>query len=257
MKTLGLSAYELSFGRGFYMKLATAKIMGKKAASNNVKVSVHAPFYINFANQDEKKIQNSIGYITKGLRYVEAVQGEHLVFHLASQGTLTREEALNLVNKNFDLCLEEVYKLGLGNIKLCPETMGKFSQIGNDKEIIDFCTRDKLLVPTFDFGHLNCLCQGGLKTKDDYKRIFDYSFEKLGEEKTKNCHIHFSKIEYTGKGEVRHLNYDSEEFGPDFTPLAEVLHDYNLTPTIICESKTMMAEDALTLKSIYENKAKN
>ena len=94
--------------------------------------------------------------------------------------------------------------------------------------------------------------QGQLKTKDDYKRIFDYSFEKLGEDKTKNCHIHFSKIEYSEKGEIKHLNLDDEIYGPEFAPLAKAIKEYNLTPTIICESKERMMEDAIELSRIYK-----
>ena len=75
----------------------------------------------------------------------------------------------------------------------------------------------------------------------------------MGEDKTKNCHIHFSKIEYTQKGEVKHLNLDDNVYGPDFEPLAKVIDKYKLTPTIICESKQRMMEDALLLSNIYKN----
>ena len=73
-------------------------------------------------------------------------------------------------------------------------------QIGTYKEIIDLCTISSRLLPTFDFGHINALTQGSLKSPDDYKRIFDYSFEKLGD-RTKEAHIHFSKIQY-GENEI-------------------------------------------------------
>ena len=63
-------------------------------------------------------------------------------------------------------------------------------------------------MPTFDFGHINCITKGGLTCKENYLEIFKYCIEKLGFERTKNCHIHFSKIEYGEKGEIRHLNYD-------------------------------------------------
>ena len=133
--------------------------------------------------------------------------------------------------------------------------MGKYSQIGSYQEIIDLCTLDKCLIPTLDFGHINCVMQGGLKTVDDFKRIIDYSFDKLGEYKTKNLHIHFSKIEFSDKGELKHLDMSDEKYGPDFENLARVIKEYDLSPTVICESKGKMATDALILKNIY-NKIK-
>jgi len=250
----GLSAYEYSFGRGFTMSFETAKILGQNAKDNDVMLSLHAPYYINFANESDEMAQKSIAYVTKGLNYIKAMGGRDYVVHLASCGKLDRNKALYLTDKRLDLCLEEVYKEKLNEAGfICPETMGKYIQIGTYKEIIDFCKKDKILVPTFDFGHINCVMQGGLKTAEDFKRIFDYCFEVLGEEKTKNCHIHFSKIEYSDKGEIKHLTLDDDVYGPNFEPLAQVINDYKLTPVIISESKETMMEDAIKLKEIYSS----
>lgn len=247
----GLEAYEYSFGRGFTMSEETAKILGENAKKHNILLSIHAPYYINLANENEEMATKSYEYIRKGMAYLKTMQGRDYVVHLASCGKLSRCDALYLTSKRLDNALQIVYDNNLQSGNICPETMGKYLQIGTYEEIIDFCTKDKILVPTFDFGHINCIMQGGLKTKDDFKRIFDYSFEKLGEEKTKNCHIHFSKIEYSEKGEIKHLNLDDNVYGPDFLPLADVINEYKLTPTIICESKERMMEDAIMLKSIY------
>lgn len=248
----GLFAYEYSFGRGFTMAVDTAKILGENAKKHDVLISVHAPYYINLANPDHSMVQKSFEYIKNSLKYLHIMGGKDLVVHLASCGKADRSQALTLTDKRLDECLQIIYDNNLENANLCPETMGKFMQIGTYKEIIDFCTKDDILVPTFDFGHINCVMQGGLKTSDDFKRIFDYSFDKLGENKTKNCHIHFSKIEYSSKGEVKHLNLDDTNFGPEFEPLVKVLKDYSLTPTIISESKERMMEDAIKLKEIYD-----
>lgn len=250
-KKNGLTAYEYSFGRGFTMSEETAKILGNNAKEHNVLISFHAPYYINLANENPEMAEKSFNYITKGLNFLKLAGGRDYVVHLASQGKMQRKDALRLVDERLDQVLKMAYDLKLNCCNICPETMGKYLQIGNPEEIINFCTKDKILVPTFDFGHINCVMQGNLKTEDDYKRIFDLSCEKLGEEKTKNCHIHFSKIEFSDKGEVKHVNLDNQVYGPDFKPLAKVIQKYNLTPTIICESKERMMEDAITLNKIY------
>ena len=135
---------------------------------------------------------------------------------------------------------------------LCPETMGKLGQIGTVEEVVDFCKADKHLYPCYDFGHINSYTHGGIKTKDDYKRIIDYTFDELGEEKAKNIHIHFSKIQYGAAGEIRHLTLADTEYGPEYAPLAEVIDEYRMTPVIICESKEVMAEDALIMKKCHK-----
>ena len=250
-KEHGLDAYEYSFGRGFTMSMETAKILGNNAKEHDVLISLHAPYYINLANESDDMAKKSYEYIRKGLTYLDVMDGRDYVVHLASCGKLSRENALALTSKRLDDVLQIIYDNKLENRNLCPETMGKYMQIGTYKEIIDICKKDKVLVPTFDFGHINCIMQGELKGEKDYKKIFDYSLENLGFEKTKNCHIHFSKIEFTEKGEVKHLNLDDNVYGPNFEPLAKVIKDYKLTPTIISESKERMMEDAITLKQIY------
>ena len=256
LSSKGLNAYEYSFGRGYTMNLTTAEQLGEEAEKHGVLISVHAPYYINLANPQRDKIEKSFGYIIKGFEYLRAMKGKKLVIHIGSQLKNSREDALALVRQNLKELIPLLYSLGFNDMYLCPETMGKYLQIGDYKEIIDLCTMDKMLVPTFDFGHINCVMQGELKTEADYKKIFDYSIEKLGIERTKNCHIHFSKIEFSVKGEIRHLNYDNACFGPDFNPLANVIKEYSLTPSIICESKENMVEDAIELKKIYTNQTK-
>lgn len=258
LKSKGLNAYEYSFGRGYTMGLETASKIGEEAKKHNVMVSVHAPYYINFANPDEEMVEKSYGYVLTGLKYLDLFKGEHLVVHLATQGKLQRHEALNLTKLRLKECMKKVRASGIDLTRkyICPETMGKFSQIGSSDEIIDFCTLDEMLIPTFDFGHLNCLMKGRLD-KIEYLRIFRLSFEKLGEYRTKHCHIHFSKIQFTDKGEVRHLNFDDILYGPEFRPLAEVILELGLEPTIICESADFMAEDAIKMRNIYENLKKD
>lgn len=249
----GLYAYEYSFGRGFTMGLETAKVLGEEAYKNNVSISLHAPYYINFANENDEMAKKSFDYVKRGMEYLKIMGGKKYVVHLASCGKQDRQHALLLTEKRLDECLKIIYDNNLDSVgKICPETMGKYLQIGTYEEIVGFCKKDPILVPTYDFGHINCILQGGLITADDYRRIFDYSINQLGFEKVKNCHIHFSKIEYTEKGEVKHLNLDDSKYGPEFAPLACVLKEYNLTPTVICESKERMMEDAIKLKEIYD-----
>ena len=92
---------------------------------------------------------------------------------------------------------------------------------------------------------------GSLKDTEDFEEIIKYMIDQLGEERGKNFHSHFSKIEYTSGGEKRHLTFDDTEYGPNFEPLAKALIKYKATPTIICESAGTMAEDALYMKEIY------
>lgn len=100
--------------------------------------------------------------------------------------------------------------------------MGKFAQIGDLDEIIRISNIDESYYPCIDFGHLNARSLGGLKTYEDYENVIKKLLNGVGREKTENMHVHFSKIMFSGKGEVRHLTFDDDVYGPEFPPLARV-----------------------------------
>ena len=70
-------------------------------------------------------------------------------------------------------------------------------------------------------------------------------------------HCHFSKIEFNSQGERKHHPLDEKRYGPDFGMLAQVIVDFNLHPTMICESP-MLDLDAIrmreTFKQVLESK---
>lgn len=248
----GLTAYEYSFGKGILLKDETALKIGEEAKKYGIEISVHAPYYINLACvPDEQGLKNE-DYVIRSIEKLRLLGGKRLVVHPGSQGKLTREEALDITKKRLASLANTLKEKGMDDVYICLETMGKQAQIGTFEEIIDFCTISENYIPTFDFGHINALTGGTLKTEADYKKIFDLCIQKLGFEKTKNCHIHFSHIEYGAKGEIKHLTFEDEAYGPFFEPLANVIKEYNLTPFIICESKDVMAIDALKMKNIYD-----
>ena len=257
ISSLGLNAYEYPCGKGILIREGKAKEIGEKAKEFGIEVSVHAPYFINFANPEEEQILKSIKYVIDSLKLVKYFGGRRIVVHTGANGKQTREVALNNTRKNLKKLIQVVYEEKLDDCLICLETMGKYTQIGNYSEIIDLCKLDKIFIPTFDFGHINCTEQGGLKNKEDFKKILELAIKELGIEKIKNVHIHFSQIEYTVKGEQKHLQIGNGKFGPEFEPLAEAIIELGLEPVIICESRDIMAQDALKLKNIYEKIEKN
>lgn len=244
----GLTAFEYSFGRGVSLSDGTAAKIKEEFAKYDIAISAHAPYYTNFANPLPDMIEKSISYVEQSIAAVKKMGGNRVVFHPASCGKSPRVEAVARAKDNIANMMSRLD----GDFLLAAETMGKLAQIGTVEEILDFCTVDERLIPCFDFGHINCYTHGGLKTKDDYKRIIDLTFDKLGQFKARNIHIHFSKIQYGAMGELKHLTFADEKFGPEYQPLAEIIDEYGLTPYIVCESDGTMAEDAIFMKNCHK-----
>lgn len=253
VKNLGLDCFEYSFGRGVNMSDAKAVELAAAFRDAGVEISVHAPYYINLANPDEEMAEKSIGYIINSAKKVVLLGGNRVVFHPASQGKATREEAVRLTKTRFLALCERIYAENLENVKFCPETMGKIAQIGTVEEITEFCKTDVVFTPCVDFGHVNAREQGSLKTEEDYERLLRYMTDGLGYERMKSFHVHFSKIEYSARGEIRHLTFDDTVYGPEFPPLAATLKKLGLEPYIVCESAGTQDIDAVKMRKIYYN----
>lgn len=246
----GLDAYEYQCGNGVRIKEETAcKI--KAAAEGKIVMSVHSPYYINLATPDEEKRQNSINYIMQSAAAASWLGAERIVVHSGALGKLSREEALGLAKITLSMAQKELDNSGY-NVVLCIETMGKINQLGDLDEVMELCSLDERFLPTIDFGHLNARTLGGIKTIDDYEKILDTIENKLGHNRLKVFHSHFSKIEYTKGGEKKHLTFEDDVFGPNFEPLAELIARKNLSPHIICESAGTQPEDALQMKKMYQ-----
>ena len=251
LENLGLDCFEYSFGRGVNISDEKALLLGELFKEKNIEISVHAPYYINLANPDEEKAKNSFNYILDSAKKLRLFGGRRVVFHPASQGRLKREEAVELTLKRLYTLKDMIYSEGLDDLYFCPETMGKSAQIGTVDEIISFCEIDKVFIPCVDFGHVNARECGILKGEKDYREIVEKMVSRLGYEKMKHFHIHFSKIEYTAKGEVKHLTFEDEKYGPKFEPLAKVLKEFKLEPFVICESAGTQDIDAKYMKGVF------
>ncbi|MBO5773745.1 MAG: TIM barrel protein, partial [Clostridia bacterium] len=214
--------------------------------------SAHAPYFINLANPDPEMIKKSYAHITNSLKKVKDFGDSRVVVHPATQGKMQREDAVNLMVENAKGLIDVLDELGYGDgYKICFETKGKLAQLGTVDEIIKVCSLDERFYPCIDFGHINAREQGILKSALNYNTIVQKMSDFLPKHKVLNMHVHFSKIEYGAKGEIRHLTFEDQKYGPDYEPLMEVFHQNGLEPYVICESDGTQAEDTVQMKKYF------
>lgn len=248
----GLDIFEYSFGRGVRVSTATAAAIGEKCDEYGVEMSVHAPYFINFASPEPEKAQNSVNYILSSLKVLKAFGGERCVFHAGAQGQDSREAAFARTKDMFARTLELIAEEpDYADLIVCPETMGKQAQIGTVEEVVELCRLGENVYPCVDFGHINALYGGSLKSARDFEDVVKKLLAGLGEKKTKNMQVHFSKIQYGAKGEIRHLTFADDVYGPEFEPFAEIIVKYGLTPHILSESAGTQAEDSAAMRDIW------
>ena len=251
LQNIGLTAYEYSFGRGVSLSDEMAAKIRLKMEEHGISVSAHAPYFINLGNPDPEKRGNSFQYILDSAKAVTNLGGTRVVVHVGALTKLERGEAIANCRAGLIEACKRLDDQGLGHVILCPETMGKYSQIGDLDETLDFCLLDERMVPCIDFAHLHALSGGGMKDESDFARVLDRTEKVLGLERARKLHMHFSTIEFTLAGEKRHHTFAEEKFGPRFEYLAPHLYARGYHGTVICECKGTQADDAREMQIIY------
>lgn len=237
VKALGLKAMEVQFVRGVKMKGELAKKVGEEAKTHDIRLSVHAPYYINLASAEAEKVEASKNMILRSADRAEKMGASPVVLHPAYYGKRSKEEVFDMV---LEACEELASKIPKG-VKLGLETGGKKSSFGSVDEIVDVCKKANACVPVIDFSHIYARQVGNI----DYAEVLD----ALKPLKLKHIHSHFSNIEFTDKGEREHLPLDGR---PPFRPLAEEIVDRKLDITIICESPKLEL-DSLLMKKTFQD----
>ena len=139
VKKRGLDCFEYSFGRGVRMSEEKAISIGNALQKEGIEISAHAPYFINFANPDAEMVEKSYGYVLDTAKVLRLMQGKRVVFHPAAQGKVSREEAVALTEDRLKILRDYLYLNDLGDMMICPETMGKLAQIGTVEEVTAFC----------------------------------------------------------------------------------------------------------------------
>jgi deoxyribonuclease-4 len=254
LKGKNIDSYEYQAGTGLKVGALTLNKIRDQAVENNIAVSLHAPYFISITSEDDVINANSVVNTLKCVDGATKMGAYIIVIHSGSLGKNTRDKAMEKAKSTISKIINILYRDNKTNIQIGLETMGKQNQLGTLEEVTELCKIDEILYPVVDFGHLNARNDcAQFKTSDDYQKVFDKIGESLSDDKAKYLHCHFSKIEYTQKGEKKHLTFEDKTFGPEFEPLAEVLIKNNLYPNIICESDGTMDIDTLYMKNIYEN----
>lgn len=252
LKDMGLDAFEYQCGQGVRVSDSLGAALKAKAEENGIVLSLHAPYFISLSGIEKEKRDKSIDYILQSASAATKMGANRIVIHSGSCAKLSREQALELAKDTLKRAREAAVSEGFAHIHFCPETMGKINQLGNLEEVLSLCELDDSFIPCIDFGHLNARTIGEVNSSEAFEFILNSIENRLGSDRLKSFHSHFSKIEYTQKGgELRHLTFEDSVFGPDYEPLMELIAKKDLSPTFICESAGTQSFDSLAMKQSY------
>lgn len=236
LREMGLQAMEIQYTRGIQTKLEAASVIGELAKENDIKLSAHAPYYINLNSKTRKTLENSKRWILRTAEMMDALSARVMVFHAGFYHGMGSSKVAKRIARSLQSVRKKIEARGW-DVILGLEITGKKTAFGTLEELTDVCGMVEGVVPVLDFAHAHARAGGLFYGKKDYERFLQ-RYEELGYD---FLHCHFSCIKYTEKGEQRHLNLRARD--PDFRPLAEILRTKKYDITIICETPVPGRDD--------------
>jgi len=254
----GLDAFEyqaVRWGAKPQIKREEAEKLGLEAKEKDVWLSLHGSYFINFCGGKDV-IEASRQRLIACATAAEWMNAHIVVFHPGFYGKKPQKEVFRTCLEAVKETVESLKNLGIKNVKIGPETMGKPSQFGSLDEVLSLCEEVEQAQPVIDWAHLHARDKGRFKTIDDFRKVIEEIEKRLGTEAARNMHCHFTKVEFTDKGEKCHHIMDEADYGPDFTMLAKVIVEYKLNPVIISESP-ILDLDAVKMRDILQNELRS
>jgi deoxyribonuclease-4 len=243
---IGLDAFELGWVQAVRVTETTCAAIKSTGESQEVGLSVHAPYYINL-NADKNEWPKSRKRLMDAAHYGHLAGATDIVFHPGSYFGGDPAKVLKVVLPRLEKCVVELRKAG-NPVTLRPETMGKSAMLGSFEDTLAM-SRIAGVQPCLDFAHLHARPgDGTMNTYEEWSRYLETYAVALGAQMLTSLHIHLSGIEYGPKGEKNHLPLAEADL--DLKALFRALKKFGCGGRILCESP-IMEKDALKMKKMW------
>jgi deoxyribonuclease-4 len=249
VRELNLDCMELEFVHGVRLSEDKALLIKEEALKNDVRLSVHAPYYINLNSLEDEKTEKSIERIIKSAHIGKLCGADRVTFHPAFY---MKKEPGFVVNRVIEGLLKVLENIPEG-IKINPETTGRLSSFGSIDELLLISKALPQVGMCIDFGHIYTRSLGKLNSYKDFAEILEKTGNAINGFLS-DVHFHVSNILFGNKGEIKHLplneTYKSGSF--NWKDFIRSLKDFDVKGLLICESPAM-EDDAKILSDYYRS----
>lgn len=246
LKQLNLDGLEAEFVHGVRINTDSVAVV-KEAVKSGFTITCHGPYYINLNAKEPDKIEASVGRILDTARAAKLMDAYSITYHAAFYMGNDKNIVFERVAKQTETIMKTL-KEEDNDVWVRPETTGKPTQWGDLDEIVRLSKMFDKVLPCVDFAHLHARSNGGYNTYDDFCKIFEFIGDELGDIALENFHAHIAGIEYSAKGEKKHLIL--EESDMNYKDLLKAFKKFDIKGVIVCESPNI-EEDAKLLKEYY------
>lgn len=248
----GFDAFEIAWVQSVRVKDESCVQMKECGARNDVKLSVHAPYYINLNSQTDELMQKSDERLLLAARKGYMAGATDIIFHPGSYHSQPVEKCYERAKEKL-IELTTILRDEGVHVTLRPETMGKGAMFGNLEEVVQLSKEVPGVAPCIDVAHLHARTgDGTFNTYDEFAAMFKLVKDQLGLEGLHQLHFHISGIEYSSKGERNHVMLEESDLR--WRDFLQACIDHDVQGTIVVESPRQ-DEDARLLQLVYRELA--
>ncbi len=245
-RELGIDALEMAWVHRVTITEQGAAKVRQAAREHGVRLSVHAPYYINLNSRDPKKLAAGKERIVAAGRAAAWCGALNVALHLSFYHDDPPQVVFDRVAEGLAECTERLAEDGAA-VTLRPETMGKLSQFGSLDEALRLCQVVPGTAPCIDIAHLRARTDA-CNTAAEFEELWDSVADALGPDALDNVHVHISGIEYGARGETRHLALEDSDL--DYRTFLAVMRERRVRGLVVVESPAR-EDDVLLLKEVW------
>ena len=249
LKEMKLDGLEVEFVHGVRMSDETRALLKQISSEQGFILTSHGPFYINLNSKEEEKVEASVQRIIETVQAAHDFGGYSITYHAAFNMGADKETVYNQVKTQTQKIIAELEREKI-DVWVRPETTGKATQWGDYEEIIRLSKEFEQVLPCVDFSHVHARTGGAYNTYDEFCLILDRISKELGQRAIDNFHAHLAGIDYTAKGEKRHLIL--EESDMNYKDLLRALKSFGVKGALVCESPNIET-DTKILRDYYHS----
>ncbi len=247
LKEMNLDGMEVEFVHGVRMNDQTRQLLKETSQEQGFLLTSHGPFYINLNSQEEEKVDASVQRIIETAQAASDFGGYSITYHAAFYMGADKETVYNQVKTQTQKIIEALKKADI-KVWIRPETTGKATQWGDYEEIIRLSKEFDMVLPCIDFSHIHARTGGEYNTYDEFCKILDRISTELGQKAIENFHAHLAGIEYTAKGEKKHLILQESDM--NYKDLLKAMKSFGVKGALVCESPNIET-DTKILRDYY------
>lgn len=244
-----MDAFEIAWVQSVRVKDETCAAIKAAAGENDVRVSVHAPYFINLNSLTSELMAKSDARLLAAARKGFLAGARDIIFHPGSYHEQPPEQVYARAKQKLVEIAGILRSEGV-EVRLRPETMGKSAMFGTLEEVVQLSKEVEGVAPCIDIAHLHARTGNGtFNSHAEFSAMFRHIEKTLGKSGLNDLHFHCSGIEYGLKGEKKHVVLEESDLR--WREFFQACIDFKVKGVIVFESPNL-EEDALLAQKAYK-----